>query len=347
MRYALLMTAVTLVLSAGASAQWAFLHGPRPSSATTPKVSAVKHDPKTAPPRAAPAGLLTPIAANGGLPAIYSKMYDITAEELRARARGRGYAKQIALIRHKHFGDIKVQAIRTKGIDELRQFTDSAAFRPMIEELAREADDVRLAMLDHFAMQGAEGQAALGWLAIYDDDRAIQNEALKRMVSPADEPVKYLLNKALRTEDHGVMCAAATVSGALNVTSAIPLLIFGQAAVGGGDGGGEGQGDLAWIAIQTQQAYVQSLVPVVGDSSAAFQPIIGIVSSGVVMRVVDAVVIEYRRPVHDALVAMTTHDWGQPTEYLSYNVQAWWDWYNNEYVPFKNEQAQKAALSGS
>jgi hypothetical protein len=166
------------------------------------------------------------------------------------------------------------------------------------------------------------------------------------MVSPADEPVKYLLNKALRTEDHEVMCAAATVAGALSVTSAIPLLIFGQAAVSGGDGG-EGQGDLAWIAIQTQQAYVQSLVPVVGDSSAAFQPVIGIVSSGVVMRVVDAVVIEYRTPVHDALVAMTTHDWGQSTAHLSYNVQAWWDWYNDEYVPFKNEQARKAALSGS
>jgi hypothetical protein len=294
--------------------------------------------------------LLTPIAANGGLPAIHSKMYDITVEQIAARAKVRGYAKQIARIRHEHFGNVKVPAIRQQGIDQLKQFTDPAAFRAMIEELSREADDVRLAVLDHFAMQGDEGQAALGWLAIYDKDRAIQNEALKRMIAPADEPVKYLLNKALRTEDHGVMCAAATVAGALNVTSTIPLLIFGQAAVGGREGGGgdgEQQSDLAWIAIQTQQAYVQSLVPVVGDASGAFQPIIGIVSSGVVMRVVDAVVIEYRTPVHDALVAMSSHDWGQSTAHLSYNVQAWWDWYNNEYVPFKNEQALKAALSGS
>jgi hypothetical protein len=44
---------------------------------------------------------------------------------------------------------------------------------------------------------------------------------------------------------------------------------------------------------------------------------------------------------------MTTHDWGQPTEYLSYNIRAWWDWYNNQYVPFKNEQAAKAAVTGS
>ena len=335
-----------LAISAGASAQWAFVYRDSPLS-SAPIVTAVKHDPKTAPPRSPPVGLLTPIAANGGLPAIHSKMYDITAEQIAARAKVRGYAKQIAKIRHEHFGNVKVPAIRQQGIEQLKQFVDPAAFRALIEELAREADDVRLAMLDHFAMQGEEGQAALGWVAIYDKDRAIQNEALKRMVAPANEPVKFLLNKALRTEDHSVMCAAATVAGALNVTSTIPLLIFGQAAVGGGEGGdGEQQSDLAWIAIQTQQAYVQSLVPVVGDSSAAFQPIIGIVSSGVVMRVVDAVVIEYRTPVHDALVAMTSHDWGQSTAHLSYNVQAWWDWYNNEYVPFKNEQAQQAALSG-
>jgi hypothetical protein len=51
--------------------------------------------------------------------------------------------------------------------------------------------------------------------------------------------------------------------------------------------------------------------------------------------------------VHSALVAMTSHDWGKPTEYLSYNVQAWWDWFNTEYVPFKNEQAAKSALTNS
>ena len=45
------------------------------------------------------------------------------------------------------------------------------------------------------------------------------------------------------------------------------------------------------------------------------------------------------------LVAMSSHDWGQSTAAMSYNIQAWWDWYNNEYVPFKNEQALKAALS--
>jgi len=287
--------------------------------------------------------LLTPIPETGVAP-IYSKMYDLTAEQIAVRAKVRDYARQINKIRHKYFGAVKVPEIREQGIELLKEFVDPAAFRSMIEELAREADDVRLAMLDHFAMQGAEGQAALGWVAIYDKDAAIRNEALKRMISPADDPVKYLLNKAMRTKDHDVVCAAATVAGALNVIESIPLLIFAQATSTSAPA--EGQGDLAWIAIQTQRAYVQNLIPIVGDSSAAFQPVIGVVSEGSVLRVVDAVVIEYRTPVHDSLVAMTTHDWGQPTEYLSYNIQAWWDWYNTQYVPYKNEQAQKAALSG-
>lgn len=311
-----------------------------------PIVTATKVNPSAGDERSPPVGLLSTIEASG-IPAIYHSSYDIAAEQMKVRARVRDYAKQFSRIRHEHFGKIKVQAIRERGIEHLREFTDPAAFRPMIEELAREGDDVRLAMLDHFARQGDEGQAALAWVAIFDKNLAIRNESLKRMGSPASEPVKYLLNGALRMRDHDVVCSAATVAGALNVVSAIPLLIFAQAATSGSGGGSGEQGDLAWIAIQTQRAYVQQLIPVVGNNSGGFQPVIGVVSEGVVLRIVDAVAIEYRTPVHTALVAMTTHEWGNSTEYLSYNIQAWWDWYNTEFVPFKNEQALKAALTGS
>ncbi len=336
--------AVTLCVVPAVEAQSGAASQPVSPTATSPSGVAEPRDPATQPDRS-PVGLLTPIPSTG-IPPIYDKMYDLTAEQIAIRGKVREYARQINRIKYKCFGKVKVQAIRQQGIEELRQFTDPASFKPMIDELVREDDDVRLGMLDHFSAQGDEGQAALGWVAIFDKDAAIRNEALKRMVAPAGEPVKYLLNGALRTENHDTICAAATVAGALNVLQTIPLLIFAQAATTSA-APAEGQGDLAWIAIQTQRAYVQNLVPVVGDGSGGFQPVIGIVSDGVVMRVVDAVVIEYRTPVHSALVAMTSHDWGKPTEYLSYNVQSWWDWFNNEYVPFKNEQAAKAALTNS
>jgi hypothetical protein len=162
------------------------------------------------------------------------------------------------------------------------------------------------------------------------------------MTTPVGEPVRYMLNGALRSDKDEVVNAAATLAGALNVIETIPLLIFGQATA---TGNGETTGDLAWIAFQTQRAFVQGLVPVVGDNSGAFQPVVGTVSDGVVMRVVDAVVIVYRTPVHAALVNLTRNDWGQPTEHMGYNVQAWWDWFNTEYVPFKRRQAELADLA--
>ena len=271
-------------------------------------------------------------------------MYDLTAEESKYRAAVREYAKQIRAIRHKHFGDVKIQSIREAGISLLREFTDPAAFAPMIEELKREKDDVRLAVLDHFAQHGDEGQAALAFVAIYDESAAMRNEALRRMVSPASEPVRYVLNGALRSTKDQVANAAANLAGSLNVIQTIPLLIFAQATATQADGAGEG--DLAWVAFQTQRAFVAGLQPVVGDASGAFQPIMGVVSEGVVLRVMDAVVISYRTEVHDALVNMTTSDWGQPTEPMGYNIQAWWDWYDKQYVPYKNEQAKSDTLAG-
>lgn len=286
-------------------------------------------------------GLLTPI--EGGLPPIYHKLTEMSAEELRYRAKARKYAQQIRLIRHRHFGQIRAAEIRAAGTAQIREFTDPAAFRPLIDELERERDDVRLPLLDHFAEQGDHGQAALAWLAMFDKDAAIRHEALRRLRAPAADPVLYLVDGALRSRDHKTANAAAELVNALQIFQAIPLLIFAQAQADPPEGR---TGDLAWIAIQTQQAYVASVQPVVGDGAAAFAPVVGIVSDGVVMRVVDAVVISYRTEVHNTLVNLTTNDWGQPTEYLAYNIQAWWDWYNDVYVPFKNEQILQAQLSG-
>ena len=63
------------------------------------------------------------------------------------------------------------------------------------------------------------------------------------------------------------------------------------------------------------------------------------------MRVVDAVVVIYRTEIHRSLVAMTTDNWGRPTDYLGYDINAWWSWYNTQYVPYKNEQARLAKLA--
>ena len=83
-----------------------------------------------------------------------------------------------------------------------------------------------------------------------------------------------LLNRCLR------------LAGALRAVQAIPLLIFAQATADRLDS----TGDVAWIAIATQQAFVAAVEPVVGSGAGAFRPIPGVVQEGVVLRVVDAVV---------------------------------------------------------
>src|SRR5436190_12052096 len=107
--------------------------------------------------RPAPSGLLSPLPETGGVPPIVGMLGATSGDELKQRAEVRGYAKQIRQLRHKHFGDIKVEKIRAEGIAQIQEFTDPAAFLPLIEELREEKDDVRLALLDHFAKRGDEG----------------------------------------------------------------------------------------------------------------------------------------------------------------------------------------------
>jgi hypothetical protein len=259
----------------------------------------------------------------------------MSAADLAERARARDYTRQIGEIRHKYLSK-RVAALREEGLALLREFTDPGAFLPMVDACKRDDDEIRLAVLNHVAAQGDPGQAALAWVNILDEDPAIRNEALLRMVSPASKPVVYVLDQALRSPDHTIASNAGALAGALNVLEVIPLLIQAQVSTTTTRGG---EGDLAWIAVEKQTVYVERLEAVVGDNSGAFIPITNTLTEGFVMRVLDAVVIVYRTIIHDVLVSMTSADWGQPTGELAYDVAAWTEWYNGTYVPFKNEQA--------
>ena len=280
-------------------------------------------------------GLLAPIPDRGGVPPIVEIATRPTAQELDFRRRGREHARQIRRIRHEYLGDMRAVEFRSRGIDELRGFTDPAAFGPLIEVLAAEKDDVRLAMLEHFAGQGDDGQAALAVMAIHDPSEAYRHEAMRRMISPASPPVLRVLDTGLRSIRHDIANHAGTLAGSLKALQAIPLLIFAQATQDPFDE----PGDLAWIAVATQRAFVAGIEPIVGSGAGAFRPIPGIVQEGAILRIVDAVVIFYRTEIHRVLVMMTTDDWGRSTAHLGYDMNAWWHWYNEQYVPDRNARA--------
>ncbi len=286
-------------------------------------------------------GLLSPIPDRGGVPPIVDLLTAPSPDELASRAASRRYAEQIRAIRHRCLGDVRVEELRRRGIEELTRLTDPDAFMPLVEELARERDDVRLAILDHFASCGEPGQAALAWVAVHDEESRYSHEAIRRLSAPPSDPVLRVLDDALRSETHATANRAGTVAGALSAIRTIPLLIFAQATADPV----EDEGDLAWILVGTSRSFVARVEPVVGSGVGAFQPIPGVIQDGSILRVVDAVAIFYRTEVHRALVSITTDDWGRSTAHFGYDIREWWRWYNAEYLPFKNEQILQARLA--
>lgn len=265
-----------------------------------------------------------------------------TAQELQVRSQARDYLRQIRLMKHQFLGSKRNEELRAQGIAQISEFTDPASFLALIDELRREKDDVRVALLDHFAKQGEWGQAALAWIAIHEhEDEAFHYEALTRLTTPVGNPTLNVIEAGLRSEDDFTANLAGRLVGHLQVFDAIPLLIHSQAA----DREVEEAGDLAWIAVGRQKVFVRALIPILGDNSGAFMPVPGVLTEGVVMRVVDAVAVIYRTEIHRTLVAMTSDDWGRSTADFGYDKTRWMAWYNNEYLPVKNEEIRAARLA--
>lgn len=285
-----------------------------------------------------PANLLKPIPSTGGVPPITSAA-DLLEQNLEeARAEQRDYRKQVQEIVDRYFRT-NLPEQRAKGIASLRTFTDPASFRPMLQGLSREAPDVKRGMLEHFASQGDAGQAAIALAAIHDPDKNFRHEATSKLRRPAADSVIRVVDDSLRDTKHEAVNNAGLLAGNLNILSAIPPMIFAQVT----DDAVPSGGDLAWIAVGTTKTYVANVVPIVGDNSGAFAPVIGSIVEGVVFRVQDAVAYSYRSDLHESLVAMTTADFGESTESLGYDMRAWWSWFNTRYVPFKQRQAEEMA----
>ncbi len=135
------------VLAAGCLALAAAGQGPSstPPASTPPALA----PPALAPPASAPPagkawtqddpryGLLTPIPDRGAVPPIVEMLDGFSARQLQYRARVRDYKKQIRLICHTYLGNKRAETVRAEGIARLREFTDPAAFKPLITELRR------------------------------------------------------------------------------------------------------------------------------------------------------------------------------------------------------------------
>jgi hypothetical protein len=161
--------------------------------------------------------------------------------------------------------------------------------------------------------------------------------------------IKSVIAEGLRTGTNDELGAAAQLASGLGLVEAIPMLISAQlgGTVAGQGGRDNNEHSLAWIEIGTQQAFISGLTPVVGNSAVGFDPQVSVVTDGVVLRVIDAVVITYLYDVHNSLVDLSSKAWGRPTDKLGFDIPAWRKWYTEEFLPDQAKKAEAGATEAA
>lgn len=247
---------------------------------------------------------------------------------------------ELRRIRQTYFRNPRATDLRQAGIERLRQYTEPATFEAMIEIFARSGEDVVASIIDHLAsLDTPEALATIAWTSVFDDHkgrRAMAHDALARVLHGREVPrsVQSVVAEGLRRSHDPHVANAAGLAATLRLADAIPAMIASQ--VRGADQPSRGDRSLAYILVGQQQAFVSDLQPVVGNSAVAFDPELSVVTEGVVLRVIDAVVITYRVEVHNALVGLTSDLWGQDTSYLGWDIPRWRRWYAQEFLPGLN-----------
>jgi hypothetical protein len=267
--------------------------------------------------------------------------------------------RELKKIRAHYFRVARPESMRLEGIAKIRDYNEPALYPSLIEIFSTEAIDVRLAVLDLFRDQKSEeGDASLSWVGVFDKDAVIRGAATDRLLERVTEVkkdkhtlcdgAKLVMYQALTRGNETEKASAAKMASALGVLEAIPWMIAtqvqGQAATGGG--GGDRNGALAWIMIGTQQSFVSDLTPIVGPNAVAFDPQLSVVNEGAIMRVLDAAVITYHVDINNALIDLTSREWGQPTRPLGWNIPAWREWYAKDFLPHlkAKREAEKARM---
>lgn len=269
--------------------------------------------------------------------------------------------KELKKLRAEYFGSMRNTEIRQAGIHKLRQYTDPVTYQSLYKIFEKEKMDVRGAVADLLVDQrNDEADTVLTWGAVFDKDkefRVAASERLNRRIAEnngkATARIQSVIAEGLKTGNNDELASAAKLAQTLNLVEAIPMLISaqlgGQGSTVGGGGGGGADTSLAWILVGSQTAFVSDLTPVVGDSAVAFDPTVSVITEGTYLRVIDAVVVTYRVDVHNALIGLSTHAWGQPTGQFGWDNPKWRAWYENDFKPYwaaRQEEEKKKADRG-
>ncbi len=275
--------------------------------------------------------------------------------------------KELKKLRGKHFTNVTNPAFRTDGLTKLKTYRDAWMYQSLIAVFQEEQDDVRDALVEIFTSAKSDaGDRGLMWLAIAHPKatwRSAAIESLAHRTKEAGKPTPAMIDvvsNAVISGNASVVESAGVTGAALNIFEIMPLLIQ---AGGGGPGPGGSFPDsthrrpLAWVAFATQTAYVSNLIPAAGQGTIGLEPVIGVVNSGNLLVINDAVVTQAKpRFAWAALPSLGSALSGQPIDELAKmgpDVEAWKRWYAQVGAPalakrnadFAKAAADKAAAA--
>ncbi|MEN0020451.1 MAG: hypothetical protein AAF747_06175 [Planctomycetota bacterium] len=254
-------------------------------------------------------------------------------------------------IRRRYFTSTRRTENIQLGLLQLEPYVADPAYYPLLlETFERSPSEIRQMVLGLLAEQATdEADATLAWTAVFDRDEDMRDAAADLLAARVEEVgasdrVKLVIAGGLKQDNNREVIEASGLARRFRLPEMIPLMILAQ---GAGDTRGrpsERTGNLGFIVIGRQVAFVSDLTPVVSDSAVAFDPTLSVVTEGVVLEIQDAVVLTYRVDVNNDLIALTTDLWGQRTDRFAWDGPAWAKWYEDEFTPFW--QAKQAAAEG-
>lgn len=285
---------------------------------------------------AASLALTTPLVA-----AAQVEQIDSEPQELQAEPSALGplvdVEKDLRRVYYRFFKSTRNPEMHAQGWRELERFMDDPrVFDLMIELFEDKPIEMKRELLELFVRTASDdADVVLAWVAVFDEDEEMRQWAAGRLAERVgeDEPsnrIQRVLESGLLSGSDDAAASSASLVRQFKLLNAIPHLIQAQAQPQRTE---VRRGAIAQIVVGTQQAFVANLTPVVANNAVGYQPTIGVVTDGVVLRVMDAVVWSYRTEVHRDLVGMTSDAWGRSTASLGYDHGKWFDWYENEFKP--------------
>jgi hypothetical protein len=241
---------------------------------------------------------------------------------------------------------------REKGIEALKKFSEPWMFEPLLEVFLEDKNaDVRNAIVALLrASKSDQGDRGLAWLVVSHANTDWQDAAVgalrERLADEKQVPspgMLAVLQAAVATHDQSMADNASIASDVLNLYEMIPFLIQAQAGAAPQTGflGRPRNGPLAWIAIAQQQAYIADLEAVVNEGGVAYDPIPGVVNSGVTLVIHDAAVSFNSVMIGTALRRLGSRVTGEETTGLARDTTKWKDWYFAKGEPAIAKAAEK------